>query len=82
MAFVLLAVLVATPAAAQQLPDLCYLDNASFTVWDAPSARCKACKGAGTGSLVPAASTGGCDGVVMQSTKGMAASFLTVPLID
>ena len=81
MAFLLPLVIATSTAAAAALPDLCHLSNASFQVWDTPSARCKSCKGEGTGSLVPATSTSGCDGVVMQSTKGMAASFLTEPFI-
>lgn len=63
------------------LPELCHLANASFHLWDAPSARCKSCKGAGSGSVVPAPSIGECDGVVMQSATGMAASFMTQPFV-
>ncbi len=39
-------------AAAAGLPDLCNLGNASFHLWDAPSTRCKACKGKGSGRLL------------------------------
>ena len=63
------------------LPELCDLANASFHLWDAPSARCKSCRGAGSGSVVPAASAGEYDGVMMQSATGMAASFTTKPFV-
>lgn len=57
------------------LPDLCKLGDAVFKVWDAPTA-CKACKGVGSGKLIPASGRD-CDGVEMQSIAGMAASFYT-----
>ena len=50
-------------------------------LWDAPSARCKSCAGAGSGSLLPAGGGAGCDGVRMESEKGMAASFVVAPFI-
>ena len=72
----------AAPPPASALPDLCRLANATFELWDAPSTRCKSCNGAGSGSLLPASGSGvGCDGVRMESEKGMAASFVVAPFI-
>ena len=71
----------AAPPPPPSLPDLCRLANATFELWDAPSARCKSCAGAGSGSLLPASGGAGCDGVRMESEKGMAASFVVAPFI-
>eukprot|EP00040_Diaphanoeca_grandis_P011873 m.60817 g.60817 ORF g.60817 m.60817 type:complete len:681 (+) comp22887_c0_seq1:146-2188(+) len=80
----LLRVLPATSSVqldtAESPADLCHLDGSLFKVWDAKGA-CALCIGNGTGSLVKASGPSTCDGVVMQSTEGMAASFYTAPFI-
>ena len=69
----------ATGVGRSGLPSLCRLRNASFHLWDSPT-QCKGCTGEGSGSIVPG-DAGECDGVVMQSVKGMAASFMTEPFL-
>ena len=56
-------------------PNLCSLKSATFKIWDA-----KCCKGAGTGKLIPGGDSA-CDGVTMESSSGMAATYRTEPFL-
>ena len=71
------------------VPDLCQLNLTSpltFTIWDVPTARCPAahgCRGNGSGAIVRGEPGRGvpCDGVIMESAGGMAATFMTSPFL-
>ena len=61
-------------SAGDGLPDLCRLGNASFHLWDAPSTRCKACTGKGSGHLLQPDSNSSaplkCDGKSVSLSVG------------